>query len=133
MRRAIVLVCGAMSACSFVVGTNKYVLGGDAGDDVTLNEAGGDDASTNDVVVQDAGNDVFTCSIAGCLAEAGVCGANCGVTRASCVSNCSNQPCKNNCMTAETACRTACGATCNACTLGAGCEDKVACADAAAM
>ena len=95
LRIALALGCVAISACSFVVGTNKYVLGGgDAGDDATLAAEAGNDASENDAP-SDSGSDTSPCSIAGCLAEAGVCGSGCGVTSASCVAGCQNQPCKN--------------------------------------
>jgi hypothetical protein len=129
LRIRLLVLCTFASACSLVVGTNKYVVGDEDAGDATLVEAG-DDASPDAPV--DAGYDA-PCSNAGCLAEAGVCGSACGVTAANCMSNCTNTPCKNNCTTAETACRNACAATCNACTLSAGCEDKPACADAAAM
>ena len=129
MRAWIALSCLAISACSFVVGTKKYVLG-DAGDDATVNDSG-DDSSVTDA--SDAGSDAPPCSIAGCLAEAGVCGTSCGVTSANCVAGCSSQPCKTACTTQETACRKACAATCNQCTVTAGCQDQNACDDAAAM
>ena len=129
MRLWVALAFGASSACSFVVGTNKYVLG-DAGD-ATVDEAGED--AGGDAPYVDAGPDVVPCSNAPCLAEAGVCGSACGVTAASCIANCTNTPCKNNCMNADTACRNACTANCNACTVSAGCQDPVGCADASAM
>ena len=126
MRAVIALACAALSACSFVVGTNKYVLGGDAGD-ATVNDAGNDSSAV------DAPEEAPPCSTAGCLAEAGVCGTSCGVTSAACVSGCSNTPCKNNCLNEEAKCRAACAASCNACTVSAGCQDQADCADASAM
>ena len=134
MSRAALLAffAATASACSFVIGTTTRTLDVDSGsgEDATEPEAGGDDAEAGGL---DAGPDVPTCSIAGCLAEAGVCGTSCGVTAASCIAACKTQPCKDNCNAQDTACRNACAATCNACTLGAGCEDQASCADAAAM
>ena len=127
MRPVIVVWCLGASACSLVIGTSTRTLG-DAGEDVTVQP----DAEETDASDAQTTGDV-ACSNAGCLAEAGVCGTQCGVTRASCVSACKTQPCKDNCVTTETACRSACAATCSACTLGAGCQDQAACADAAAM
>ena len=133
MKIRIALAAAALSACSLVVGTSTYVVGNsDGGDDATVVEAGSD-APEDVAPPQDGGTDVAPCSNAGCIAEAGVCGSSCGVTSASCIANCTNTPCKNNCTSAEKACRNACAATCNACTLGAGCQDQAACADAAAM
>lgn len=131
MRLYIAFGFAGISACSFVVGTNKYVLGGDAGD-ATTNEAS-DDGGPVDAPVNDVAPDVSQCSNTGCIAEAGVCGTNCGVTSANCIANCTNQPCKNTCMTQETACRKSCSANCYACTVSAGCPDQQTCDDAAAM
>jgi hypothetical protein len=129
------LACVLASACSFVVGTNKYVVGGgddSGGEDATVAEAG-DDGGINDAAPIDVAPDVPPCSAAGCIAEAGVCGTNCGVVSANCISNCTNTPCKNTCMTQEAACRKSCGANCYACTVSANCPDQNACNDAAAM
>jgi hypothetical protein len=131
LRLWIALGCVAASACSFVVGTNKYVLGEDDAGDATLPEAG-EDVMVTDSPTADIGPDAPPCSIAGCLAEAGVCGSSCGITSANCVAGCSNTPCKNSCLTQEAACRTACAASCNLCTVSAGCQNQGACNDAAA-
>jgi hypothetical protein len=126
-------VCAALSACSLVVGTNKYIVGeNESGEDVTVNEAGGDDGGY-DAPVADVAPDTKPCTPAGCLADAGVCGSACGVIAANCLAGCSNTPCKNNCNTANTACRSTCATTCNQCAVNQGCTGDVGCADAAAM
>ena len=140
MNRAalIALVAATASACSLVIGTTARTLDVDGGEDVTVapeaGEAGEDAAGDGPITIVDAGPDApGPCSVTGCLVEAGVCGTTCGTTSATCQSNCKNQNCKNQCISTEAACRSACTATCNSCEFGAGCQNPVGCADAAAM
>jgi hypothetical protein len=129
---ALAAIAALATACSLLIGTGTKILadGGevDAADDAPSGPDGAEEAAPPDAAPPDGG-----CNIAGCLVEAGVCGTSCGVDYANCIALCKNQTCKDSCTTTETACRNACTANCAACTLGAGCEDQAACADASAM
>ena len=128
MKRLLLLVAALASACSLVIGTKSYVLE-DGGDEASIDDAGADvfEAAPNDAL------DDPSCSPAlGCLADAGVCGSSCGVTLNNCLAPCKTQMCKDQCASANTACRNNCAATCYACTVSASCPDQAGCAAASA-
>jgi len=82
----------------------------------------------------DTSNDVITdvsseCTPdQGCLTTATQCTATCVQMYNSCVGACSNQGCRQNCLTMEGTCKQSCQTNCNLCEGSAGCPDSSGCA-----
>ncbi len=133
---SLVLASLVLSACTHDFGAFSVVDGAgtsadrsDAGVavDAAPEEAGSDTAPAHDSAVPDA-----TCTpSAACLATAKSCAQGCDGVEQSCLANCGNNGCRQNCKTALATCKAACNSTCLTCTTQAGCASSSACAAAA--
>jgi len=125
LKRVIAIAAMLGSACSLVVGTETYTLGDAGGDDATAPEASSDAPQPPD----DAGSDA-SCTAIACVAEAGVCGSNCGQATNTCLQGCKTQMCKDNCNATDNTCRSSCNTACFQCSVNASCPDPTGCFDA---